>query len=477
MNILHVASEVAPYAKTGGLADVAAALPRALAALGGRSDRVAIVLPRYQVDPDRFGLAKRLQRMSVPVGADAIEVGVYEGRLPGGGGAVTAWLIDHPLFDRPGLYGEGGHDYADNALRFALLSRASLSVARAFGFEPDVLHAHDWQAAPALLYARRGAAPHARTVLTIHNVAFQGLYPPSVASELGLGADLFHPEGIEFYGQVSFLKAGILHADWITTVSPRYAREIQTPEFGAGLDGLLRSRADRLVGILNGADYDLWSPARDLALAEPFSASRLDGKRACKTALQRELGLPQRARIPLTGAVSRLTDQKGFDLVADALERLLPDRAMQVVILGSGEAAIEERLTALAARFPHQLAVRFGHDEPLAHRIYAGSDLFVMPSRWEPCGLSQLYAMRFGAPPIVRATGGLDDTVIDLDVPSSSGNGFKFAEASAEALGAAWRRALSAYAQTQSFAALIRRAMAQDFSWARSAEAYRQLYL
>jgi starch synthase len=243
MNILHVASEVAPFAKTGGLADVASALPRAQARLGGaRGDRVAVVLPRYRADPEHFGLARRLARVAVTVGGRAIEVGLLEGRLPGGGGRVEVWLIDHPLFDRPGIYGEGGADYPDNAFRFALLSRAALEVARAVGFRPDVVHAHDWQSSPALLYAKRGAAPGARTVLTVHNIAFLGQFPLALADELGFGDDLSHPDGVEFYGSLSFLKAGMVFADWITTVSPTYAREIQTPELGCGLDGLLRAR-------------------------------------------------------------------------------------------------------------------------------------------------------------------------------------------------------------------------------------------
>ncbi len=473
MNILHVASEVAPYSKTGGLADVASALPRAVAA---RGDRVAIVLPRYRTDPARFGLARRLGSVVVPLGAARLEVGVLEGRLPGGGGPVEAWLLEHPAFDRAGLYGEDGHDYADNALRFALLSRGALAVAAEKGFRADVIHAHDWQAAPSLLYARRGVAAAARTVLTIHNVAFQGLFAPSVAGELGLGAELLHPEGIEFYGSVGYLKAGIVFADRITTVSPRYAREIQTPEMGCGLDGLLRARADRLVGILNGADYDTWDPRRDPLIARAFDAAHLDGKHACKAALQRELLLPLRPRTPVVGAVSRLAGQKGTDLLCEALEHLLPERDLQVAVLGRGDRGLEERLYDLGRRFPTKLAVRTVHDEPLAHRIYAGADLFVMPSRAEPCGLAQLYAMHYGAPPIVRATGGLDDTVVDFDRISRSGTGFKFAEATAGALAAALRRALVAYQHEGEFADLARRAMAQDFSWGRSAERYRLIY-
>src|SRR5579883_1566286 len=411
MNVLHVSSEVAPYSKTGGLGDVASALPRALASIkrGGRGDRVAVVTPAYRVDPERFALARRLRRIGLTLGGRAVEVGLLEGRLPGGAGEVQAFLVDHPAFDRPHLYGDANGDYPDNDFRFALLSKAALEIARTFSFTPDVIHAHDWQAAPTLLYARRGELPSARTVLTIHNLAFQGLFPEESLDALGWGHDLYHPDGIEFWGQVSFLKAGILHADRVTTVSPRYAREIQTEEYGCGLDGYLRARGDQLVGILNGVDYDVWNPSRDLTLAAPYSVHDLEGKRACKAALQRSFGLPARPRLPLCGAVSRLTDQKGFDLVADVLEKLLVERELQVAILGTGERAIEERLSKLAARHPTKLVVKLAYDEALAHRIYAGSDLFVMPSRWEPCGLAQMYALRYGSVPIVRATGGLDD--------------------------------------------------------------------
>jgi starch synthase len=476
VQILHISSEIHPYAKTGGLADVASALPRALAALPPR-DRVAVVTPRYRADPERYGLARRLASVPVEIGPHFFELGVFEGRLPGGGGRVQAWLIDHPLFDRPGLYGEDGHDYVDNALRFALLSRGALAVARSLGFYPDVLHAHDWQSAPALLYARRGAHPNARTVFSIHNIAYQGQFPPSVVPDLGLGPDLFHPEGIEFWGNVSYLKAGIHFADWITTVSPTYAREIQTQELGCGMDGLLRSRAPRLVGILNGADYDVWSPSHDAALAAPYSGASLDGKRACKAALQRELGLPPRPRLPLVGAVSRLSHQKGIDLLADALEELLPAVDAQFALLGAGDRAVEERLVSLAARHPGRLAVRLGYDDPLAHRIYAGADLFVMPSRYEPCGLAQLYALRYGTPPVVRATGGLDDTVVEHDAHSRSGTGFRFTDFSSRALAAALRRAFSAFSDEAAFSDLQRRCMAQDFSWHRAAQSYRDLYL
>ena len=477
MKVLHVSSEVAPWSKTGGLGDVVSSLPRAQAQLSREAgDQFAVVAPAYLVDPARHGLARRLRRVDVPLGGRIHDVQVLEGQLPGGGGEVQAWLIDHPVFRRPGIYGEGNYEYPDNAFRFALLSRAALLVPRAFGFVPDVVHAHDWPTGPALSYARRLDLPAARTVFTIHNIAFQGLFPAEVTEVVDLGWEGFRPEGFEFYGRVSYLKVGLCHADRITTVSPRHAREILTPEFGFGLDGFLAVQPGGVSGILNGVDYETWNPARDPACAAPFSAARPEGKRACKAALQQAMGLSPRPRVPLFGAVSRLSWQKGFDLLADVLEQLLPEREVQVVVLGSGERETEERLKALAARHPTRLAVHIGYDEERSHRVYAGSDLFLMPSRYEPCGLGQMYALRYGAVPVVRATGGLDDTVVDFDAPSRTGTGFKFGPADAPALGGAMRRALSLFASEEDFTGLRRRGMAQDFSWAGPARAYRELY-
>jgi starch synthase len=323
-------------------------------------------------------------------------------------------MIDHPpSFDRDGLYlGKDGKDHPDNARRFALLGAAALTIAEALEAWPQVLHGHDWQAGPALLYAAASRLPPPRRVFTVHNLAFQGLFPPSVVDALGLPKTLYHPEVFEFWGQASFLKAALAVADRITTVSPRYAREIQSPEQGMGLDGFLRARADRLRGILNGADYHVFSPERDPAIPHAYSAADLSGKRECKAELQRELGLPIREGTPLCGSISRLTDQKGFDLVLKALPHLL-EGDVQYVLLGSGDAELEGPFRELGAKHPKKLALRIGYDESLAHRIEAGCDLYVMPSRYEPCGLNQLYSLRYGTPPIVRATGGLDDTIVD----------------------------------------------------------------
>jgi starch synthase len=417
MKILHVASEVAPYSKTGGLADVLGALPRALADLG---HEVAVVTPRYRsIDPERFGLARRLRGLAAPLGHDTVGVGVYEGQSPSTP-RVRVYLIDHPpSFDRDGIYGDANGDFADNARRYALLGSAALALAAELAGWPDVVHGHDWQAGPALLYAKRrwGNLPLPKTVFTIHNLAFQGLFPAGVIHELGLPRESFHPDG-----------------------------------------------------------YEIWGPAKDVHLTQSYSAEALAGKQACKAALQRELGLPVRADVPLCGSISRLTDQKGFDLVLEALPRLLEEEELQYVVLGSGERDLERRFRELAARHPKKLAVRIGYDEALAHRIEAGAELYLMPSRFEPCGLNQMYSLRYGTPPIVRATGGLDDTIVDFDARSSSGTGFKFGPYEPAALDAAWRRALAAWRNSDSFVALERRCMAQDFSWSRAARAYARLY-
>jgi starch synthase len=475
MKVMHVASEVTPYSKTGGLADVLGALPRAQARLGLD---VTIVAPRYWVvNTQKQGLARWLRTIPVPLGKDLIDVGVFEGTLPGGSKARVLLVEHEPSFGRAGLYGDASGDYADNARRFTLLGRAALTIASHLDFWPDVLHGHDWQAGPAIMYAQYtgGDLRPPATVLTVHNLAFQGIFPESVVDELGYPRSMWHPGGIEFYGNVSLLKAGLVLADKVTTVSPTYAKEIQTIDQGMAMDGILRARAKDLSGILNGVDYDVWSPERDSALAARYNPEDLSGKRACKAALQRELGLPVRPETPLFGSVSRLAYQKGFDLVLEALPQLL-EEDLQYVLLGTGDPHVENALRDLAARHPTKLAVRFAYDDKVAHRIEAGCDMFVMPSRWEPCGLNQMYSLKYGTPPIVRATGGLEDTIVDYEQRSRSGTGFKFTPYTRDALTEAWRRALSAYRQPDEFRALQKRGMAQDFSWTASARRYVELY-
>jgi starch synthase len=451
VRILFVVSEVAPFSKTGGLADVAAALPPALVGLG---HDVLVVSPRYRgVDP-----------------ADAPDDGVE--RL----------FVERPdLFDRAGLYGEGGADYPDNDVRFAALGDAALDGARARGFAPDIVHLHDWQtglAALTLRRRRRGrAAVGPATVFTIHNLAYQGSFGVETLDRLSLPAGVFTPAGIEFHGRVSFMKAGLVFADAVTTVSPRYAQEIQTPEFGHGLDGVLRERAGlgELTGILNGADYGRWSPETDPLIPARFSAARLAGKAKDKAALQARAGMEADPHVPLLGVVSRLDHQKGIDVVADAAEDLVALGA-QLVVLGSGDPALEARLAALAARFPSNISVENAFDDPFAHLIQAGSDLLLVPSRWEPCGLTQMYALRYGTVPVVTAVGGLEDTVED------GVTGFKAAPhpttaATRAALMQAVRTATGLFrADRSAWRRMMRRGMALDFSWSASAKKYEELF-
>jgi starch synthase len=475
MHVLMIASEVIPFSKTGGLADVAGALPRALA---NRGARVTVVTPRYaSVDPVTYSLARRLRTLPVPVGADTVEVGVYEGNLPGSRARV--YLLDHPpSFDRPDLYGEDGRDYPDNPRRFALLCRGALEVMRDMGGWPDIVHAFDWQGALAPLMIKRGwfpGTPRTGCVFTVHNLAFQGLYPAHVVDELGLGRDLFYPEGLEFFGSLNLLKAGILFADRVTTVSPKYAREIQTPEHGCGLDGLLRSRGSKLSGILNGVDYDVWDPRRDPNLPKRYGPEDLAGKASCKEALQKAFGLPLRPAVPLIGAISRLTEQKGFDLVAEIAEELAK-LDVQLAILGSGAKDLETRLSEVARRFSTKVAVRIAFDDRLAHLVEAGSDMFLIPSRFEPCGLTQMYSLRYGSIPLVRAVGGLDDTIVDYDPRSRTGNGFKFEDYNGTALLATIRRALNAYASADAWREMMLRGMRLDYSWDIAGRRYLETY-
>ncbi len=473
-SVLFVTPEATPFAKTGGLADVAGALPLAL---GGLGHRVTVVLPRYRATP----AGRPVGRVLVALGPDRFSGGLSE-HLAGDG--VRAVVVDCPeLFDREHLYGTGDGDYADNARRFAFLGRAALEVAIASGERPDVVHAHDWQAGLTPLYLNTAYADHpllsgVPTVFTIHNLAYQGLFPPAWLSALDLPSSLFTVEGIEYWGQVSFLKAGIRFSDVITTVSARYAREIQTAGSGFGFEGLLSSRAETLVGIPNGIDTTVWNPATDEYLPVRYSAAALDGKRAAKRALLEVLGLSadetSLAR-PLVGMVSRMVDQKGFDLLSASAARLLALPAA-FVLLGSGDPRYEREWLALASEQPTRVGVRIGFDDRLAHLIIAGADLFLMPSRFEPCGLSQMYALRYGTIPVVRATGGLDDTVSDWNPETRTGTGFKFEDYTPEALVSALERALAAYAQPTAWRVQQTAGMQADFSWDASARQYVRVY-
>ncbi len=472
MEVLFLSPEVAPWSKTGGLGDVAGALPRALARLG---HQVTVVSPRYaSIAPTAPAPASLGVRVSVELAEGPIVFTLYEATLD-----RVRWIfLDEPgLFGRRGLYGEGGTDYPDNAVRFAAFSTGALAAARALGRTPDVVHANDWQTAPAILLGRLGSGPRPRTVFTIHNLAFQGLFPPEVLGSLAWPASLLTPDGLEFYGKVSFIKAGIAYADVITTVSRTYASEIATPEHGCGLDGLLRHRRGALVGIVNGIDTEVWDPGRDPLLPATYRrpAGRRDGKARCKAALQEELGLPVEADVPLFASVGRLTRQKGTDLLLDVLDEGLLGRA-QVALLGTGDRDLETALGARAVAHGRSLAVRIAFDEGLAHRMTAGADFFLMPSRFEPCGLNQLYALRYGTPPVVRATGGLGDTVLDASPDLASGTGFVFGPAEPAALRAAIARAQGAFENPAGLLELRRRGMAEDHSWEVAAARYDHLY-
>ena len=460
-----VASEATPFAKTGGLADVLGALP---AALQERGERVAVVIPAYRENRYPQPTREAYRDLFIPIGTgyrvDILETTDHD---------VTYYFVRCPaLYDRDGIYGAAGIDFPDNHLRFAVLSLAALGVARHL-FPADLLHLHDWQAALAPVYLReyfRGDPTFRRvkSLLTIHNLGYQGIFGPKVASELGLDPRWITPEQPGFPGDVNFLKAGIAWSDAISTVSKGYAREIQTPEYGFGLDRFLRKHGP-IMGIVNGVDYTQWSPEHDPHIARNYSATDLSGKRACKRAILAEYGLPHdNLDRPLAAIVSRFASQKGFDILADAAPRLLQED-LDLVVLGSGDPVYEKMFHALARAYPDQVGVQVGYDDPLSHRIEAGGDIFLMPSQYEPCGLNQIYSLKYGTVPVVRATGGLDDT-IDEDT------GFKFREYSGDALLESVRLALKAFQNKQQWARRMKRCMEKDFSWNASAGEYVELY-
>jgi starch synthase len=474
MKILMAASESVPLAKTGGLGDVVGALA---GVLSGRGADVAVVLPAYQSILDGgFSWQETGIEVEAALGAERVPGTVLKTVL-GGGVAVYAIRQDR-FFCRPQLYGTPQGDYPDNAERFVFFSKAALQLAWKTG-PWDVIHSHDWQAAliPALkkLAAFSPEARKCRTVLTIHNLAFQGNFPLAAASLLNLDARYFTPEYLEFYGGVNFLKGGIIFADALTTVSRKYAREILTPEYGCGLEGVLRGRQRDLHGILNGVDYREWNPETDPYIVKNYHPADLSGKQACKKDLQKIFGLQPKSATPLIGIVSRLTDQKGMDIILEAIEDLL-SMDLQVVILGAGEEKYQDRVAKLPGAHPGKTGVKIGFDDALAHKIEAGADMFLMPSKYEPCGLNQIYSLKYGTAPVVRATGGLDDTIEDYDPVAGTGNGFKFTDYSASALLAAVRRAAGVYGDKKRWRQVVANGMASDFSWEKPAEEYMALY-
>jgi starch synthase len=475
-----MASEVEPFAKTGGLADVAGALPTALARLG---HDVRILMPKYGVvDPVAGELQTALARVVVPIGDRLVEGALLEGRTPAG--VPVYFLAQHGYYEREGLYGTIDGDYWDNCERFTFFCRAGLeAVARIGegdgGWLPQIIHVNDWQTGLVPVYLRTLYRDHPAlstiaTLFTIHNLAYQGVFWHYDMPMTGLGWDLFTPAGIEFYGKVNFLKGGLLFSDLLTTVSRTYAREIRTSAFGGGLEGVLEERSHDLHGVVNGIDYDVWNPAKDPAIAAPYSGDDPDGKAVCRESLRAELGL-ERGPGPVIALVTRLVEQKGPDLVLAGLPAILA-AGCQVVLLGSGDPELERAFRAEAEERPRQVSVRIGFDPDLARRIYAGADCFLMPSRYEPCGLGQLIALRYGTVPIVRRTGGLADTVTEFDPARRAGTGFAFDTVGVEGMLDAVRRAASAYRQPALWKALVRNGMAEDFSWEASAREYATLY-
>jgi len=474
MHIAFVASECVPFSKTGGLADVVGALPKALAALG---HQVSVYLPRYR--QTRLTDAQTVVRsITVPFDDKYRFCSVV---TAGNSVGVRFYFVDYPsYFDREALYGTPAGDYPDNAERFALFSRAVLEASKVLGV-PHVFHCHDWQSAlvPVLLrtlYAEDPAFRDAATVFTIHNIGYQGLFPPDILPLLMLPWDLFTIAKMEFFGQVNFLKGALVSSDFITTVSKKYSQEIQTTEYGFGLEGVLRNRASTVTGILNGVDYDEWSPQTDKFTIAKYSPQDLSGKKQCKQDLLNAFGVTGAdLNLPVIGIVSRFAAQKGFDLIAQIMDRLALED-MIVVALGAGDKTYEEMFQRLNKQFPHKIAVKVAYDNAIAHKIEAGADMFLMPSRYEPCGLNQIYSLKYGTVPVVRATGGLDDTIEPWDARTGRGTGFKFSDYNGEALLATIKQALLAYRDQSSWQTLMRNGMGKDFSWGASAREYGKIY-
>lgn len=476
MKVLLASSEVHPYSKSGGLADMVGALAKAL---GRAGHTVGIVTPLYRGVREKFPKLHWLDYdLNLPLGHERVQAQVFTWQPSQG---LTVYFIDCPRFyDRAGLYNENHADYPDNAPRFIFFSKCVAHLARYLPWQPEIVHTHDWQTGlvPLLVLHQKsregwGAAP--RTCLTIHNLAYQGNYPRDAYALTNLPSDYFRPDGAEFWGQFSLLKAGISFADLLTTVSPRYAREIATPALGCGLDDALRVRHGALVGILNGVDYEEWNTAHNPHLNYAYADGDLAGKTAIKADLQKEFGLPLGRDTPLFASITRLAHQKGIDIELGALEEMLAAN-LQFVLLGSGEPQFERALRNLAKRYPQKTAVRIGFNQTLAHRIEAGADFFLMPSRYEPCGLNQMYSLRYGTIPIVRVTGGLDDSVTDLAEDAARADGIKFFEYSARALAKAMRKALVLYQDRKLLEHMRRNAMRADFSWDRTCQEYVRQY-
>ena len=475
MKILLASSEVYPFSKTGGLADMVGALGRALVKAG---HEVIIVTPLYRGIREKYPALKKVDwQFELPLGWRRIQAGLWELKRRR---EATIYFVDHPgYFDRAGIYLENNLSYPDNAERYIFFSKCVVNLARYLSWRPDVVHVHDWQVAlvPVLLAHEKGAGwgNPPPTCLTIHNLAYQGIFTGEAFELTDLPAEYFTPGSVEYFGMLNCLKGGIAYADLITTVSPRYAREICTEELGCGLDGLLRQRQDRLTGILNGVDYAEWNTTKNRHLFKAYSVSRLQFKAVNKVELQKQVGLPVNESAPLFGTISRLAEQKGVDIQLGALAEML-NTNMQFVILGSGSPEYERGYRDLARRFPDKVSVNIGYDETLAHRIEAGCDFFLMPSRFEPCGLNQMYSLRYGTIPVVRATGGLDDSVVDWAQNPEQATGIKFFDYSARSLARAIRKALVLFNQPALFKRCQKNAMKADFSWDKTVDEYLKAY-
>jgi starch synthase len=462
-----------PFSKTGGLADVVEALPRALVAQG---HEVAVVLPRYR---GTKATAVVMPSLTIPMGGTRLRFPtIADGTLLSG---VRYYFVDDPeYFDRDGLYGESSGDFPDNPERYTEFCRAAIEIAKHV-WPADVFHCHDWQTAlvPVLLrssYSEDQLVKDIPVVFTIHNMGYHGQFGKDVLGRVGLPQSVFHPGGIEYFGNVNLLKGGLIYSDYLTTVSKKYAEEIRTPEYGYGLDGVARDRGDRLVGILNGVDYAAWDPAKDKLIAAKYSAKDLGGKQVCKQELLEIFGLsPEHLGRPVIGIVSRFADQKGFDLIAEKAHELMREDLV-LVALGTGERRYEDLFRALAVAYPGRVGVKIAYDNAIAHKVEAGADMFLMPSRYEPSGLNQMYSLKYGTVPIVRATGGLDDSIEPFDLEHGTGTGFKFKEYSGEALLYAVRQALHHYMDERIWKRIQLNGMAKDFSWKGPAAEYTKLY-
>jgi len=475
--VLFASPEVVPFAKTGGLADVAGTLPVALRSMGCD---IRIIMPFYRmVESVAAERTLVVEGLEIPVGNKIYAADIWETRLAQ---SVPVYLIKcDEFFDRGSLYGTAKGDYRDNAERFIFFSRCALEACMKLGFAPDIVHCHDWQSGliPVYLktiYSNKPCFSKTGSVFTIHNIAYQGLFDKDAFNLTGLPGRLFSIDGLEYWGKMSILKAALIFSDVINTVSKKYSEEIQTPEFGYGMEGILARRAADLYGILNGVDYEEWNPAADTYIAAHYSSTDLKGKQTCKEDLLKEYNLPASLRKqPLLGVISRLADQKGFDLLAEIIDELMAID-LGFVLLGTGEQKYHDLFTAIGKKYPQRAGIKIAYNNAIAHKIEAGCDLFLMPSRYEPCGLNQIYSLKYGTVPVVRATGGLDDTIVDYNESDGRGNGFKFTEYSAREFLKVMKRALKVYADKTKWARLVKNCMANDFSWEQSAQQYMELY-